>query len=478
MQRLSLALVLACFSLLSCSTEEEPEVNPTPSEPALLTGVFLDSPVEGLIYKTNTQEGITNSAGEFQFEEGETVSFFVGAVKIGEAKGENTITPIDIAVTPNANINTSEVKNIAAFLQTFDADKEPENGIQISDEAVEAMSLTEIDFRNPIIQLLGELVMEINMNTLADLEVVFPEEATNHLAQSLELDYEMSGLEGGAFFHIVESWETRTRNVHWIHEFDSEGKISKSKAFEKYPWRPLLSYSYSDYNTNGFPEFFTGDHLRADGSSGFTLNYYFSYEENSKIESFSYSPSSMSDSDLYVWKIDAIDEERRVTEVSIFEQGTSTGSTLYEFDDLNNSNKILIYVNGTSEPKTIEELVFTEFGSLAIKKMYDGSRLTQLTNRHYREDYTPEKEVRIDYRDSLPDIKTIEFKDENGQINRIEKYAADVLFELFERLEDGSSTNTVYNIEDGSYYIEYRDANNQKYKTEYYDADGNLLSTE
>ena len=46
-----------------------------PAVPGTNTGVFLDSAVEGLDYRTATQTGVTGAGGIFRYAEGETVTF-------------------------------------------------------------------------------------------------------------------------------------------------------------------------------------------------------------------------------------------------------------------------------------------------------------------------------------------------------------------------------------------------------------------
>jgi len=54
-----------------------------------LQGIFLDSPVQGLEYQTRTQSGITNEKGEFNYLEGETVTFLVGGFGAGDRSRES-----------------------------------------------------------------------------------------------------------------------------------------------------------------------------------------------------------------------------------------------------------------------------------------------------------------------------------------------------------------------------------------------------
>lgn len=64
-------------------------------------GVFLDSKVDGLFYKTNTQSGLTNNGGEYKYLDGEIVEFYIGdsqdGLKIGSSSVKNILTPIDLS---------------------------------------------------------------------------------------------------------------------------------------------------------------------------------------------------------------------------------------------------------------------------------------------------------------------------------------------------------------------------------------------
>ena len=55
--------------------------------PSVLTGVLLDSPVEGVTFQTATQSGITNNLGEFKYIKDEMVTFSVGGIVLGTVTG-------------------------------------------------------------------------------------------------------------------------------------------------------------------------------------------------------------------------------------------------------------------------------------------------------------------------------------------------------------------------------------------------------
>lgn len=255
MKRNLLFLAFLFFIIIACSKDgsEESEV-----EPGTKTGVFIDSVVEGLYYETETHSGYTDENGNFNYEEGETVTFYVGDIKLGSAPAAAEISPISIASTPDADINTLEVKNIAAFLQTLDEDGDPENGIQISQEVSNAISGLKIDFTQPIIQILGEISLELFETTGISLEIVYPERAALHLSGTLNLEYIPADLFTYNFLPTFINYFGIDRHssyangasvaLNWIHEFDSEGTLIKSTSYEKYPSRILSEYYFSNFD--------------------------------------------------------------------------------------------------------------------------------------------------------------------------------------------------------------------------------------
>jgi hypothetical protein len=94
-----------------------------------LTGVLVDSPVGGLDYATATRKGKTNTKGEFQYLQGETVTFSIGNIQLPSVLANSTITPLNMANT--SDINHQIVSNILVLLQSLDEDGDPSNGITI-----------------------------------------------------------------------------------------------------------------------------------------------------------------------------------------------------------------------------------------------------------------------------------------------------------------------------------------------------------
>jgi hypothetical protein len=141
-------MVLGMIVLISCgggggaSSEGGGQKGNSP-----IAAQFVDSYVQGLQYKTATQNGTTNANGTFYYLSGETVSFYVGDILIGSmlVNGKEIITPFDLV--PGAkNIDDPVIGNILRFLITLDDNSNPDDGINIlPDVSALAMGLS-LDF--------------------------------------------------------------------------------------------------------------------------------------------------------------------------------------------------------------------------------------------------------------------------------------------------------------------------------------------
>jgi hypothetical protein len=113
------------------------------------TGVFTDSPVQGLRYVSGTLSGVTDSKGTFQYEKGQTVSFYVGDILIGQANGQAVLTPVNLVSGATDQTNPT-VSNIAQFLQSLDDDGNPANGITITSQESTLAAGDSVNFNQSI----------------------------------------------------------------------------------------------------------------------------------------------------------------------------------------------------------------------------------------------------------------------------------------------------------------------------------------
>lgn len=98
----------------------------------ILNGVFKDSNVSGLSYKSEDEIGMTNKQGRFSYVEGKNVTFSIGKVDLGSGLGQSVMTPLDLV--ENGSLTSPEVINRVRFLMMLDKDNKPSNGIDISSQ--------------------------------------------------------------------------------------------------------------------------------------------------------------------------------------------------------------------------------------------------------------------------------------------------------------------------------------------------------
>ncbi|MFM7255364.1 MAG: hypothetical protein ACKO3C_06855, partial [Betaproteobacteria bacterium] len=111
--------VAALLGLAGCS-----------DNPPLSTGRFVDAPVAGLNYTGSTGvTGVTGSDGSFAYEEGSEISLAAAGVVFPRVAAAALLTPLDLAGAASAD--DAGAVAIARFIQSLDADGNPDNGIVV-----------------------------------------------------------------------------------------------------------------------------------------------------------------------------------------------------------------------------------------------------------------------------------------------------------------------------------------------------------
>jgi len=138
-------------------------------------GYFLDSPVEGLQYRTigDDWKGLTDPQGMFYYQGSDAITFFLGGVVLGSTTPKHIITPVDLGGVA-ANTASTKVINIAQFLQSLDDDLNPNNGIRISQDVREALAGITVDFTKD--DLNNDAGVQEMFDRLNDMGI-YPEEA-------------------------------------------------------------------------------------------------------------------------------------------------------------------------------------------------------------------------------------------------------------------------------------------------------------
>jgi len=164
---LYLNVVLSVFllTLLGCGGSDNKPISNSAAEPisddasGMLKGVFVDSPVTGLGYSTSSGFiGKTNLAGEFEYVAGDTITFLLGEIVLGEVLGGAKITPFDLvgfelpgedvsigdfigslalAETTNSATAFERGLNLLILLQSLDVNNDAGDGIEIGEAVFE-----------------------------------------------------------------------------------------------------------------------------------------------------------------------------------------------------------------------------------------------------------------------------------------------------------------------------------------------------
>ncbi len=128
--RLLLLLSSLSLTLAGCGgSESSQEEGGASGVKTLKSGIFLDSRVANINYKTESQTGTTNIHGEFNYYSGESITFSIGDLELPKVKAGGIITPMTLA--GSASIYNQTATNIAILLQSLDEDGVLSGGITI-----------------------------------------------------------------------------------------------------------------------------------------------------------------------------------------------------------------------------------------------------------------------------------------------------------------------------------------------------------
>ena len=170
------------------------------SEGMVLTGVFVDSAVEGATYATLTQSGTTNAEGEFSYLAGEQVTFSIGNAQLPAVAAASQITPVDIAAS--SATPAAMTTNIARLLQSLDQDGNPDNGITISADAAVSASQLNFDVSVEEFENNAEVINLVANSGSVNTSLISAEEANSHLNSTLGND---------ATSNVVDTWDITYR---------------------------------------------------------------------------------------------------------------------------------------------------------------------------------------------------------------------------------------------------------------------------
>ena len=209
-----LGLILMPFAVaISGCAVEESDIN---------SGLFVDAPVEGLMFESGSLIGRTDAEGRFYYETGQDITFSIEDVVIATIEPKDFVAPFDL-VSSTAFVSDTETTNISRLIQSLDEDGDPDNGITIS-EITRAdfqvfTSLTPLDFSSAGFGAISSLFA----GAIGDLRS--PVAAQTHLLASLSqygrLSIDLINLGDGftagmqsSIIEIPDVTDTATVNLH------------------------------------------------------------------------------------------------------------------------------------------------------------------------------------------------------------------------------------------------------------------------
>jgi hypothetical protein len=211
-------ITTVCLSLLGCGggSSDPDTTNPIDSNNAVLTGVFVDSAVQGVSYSTATQSGTTNAQGQFNYMAGEQVTFSIGSTQLPAVAAAPQVSPVDMGAG-----NTATTTNIARLLQSLDSDGNPDNGITIP--ATAAATAATINFNVSENEFANDpAVINLVANSGSTTTTLISAEAANtHLNETLGNSaggnqpdtsaFNVNVLMAGSPWYAIRNFESRGR---------------------------------------------------------------------------------------------------------------------------------------------------------------------------------------------------------------------------------------------------------------------------
>lgn len=167
-----------------------------------VTGVFVDSTVEGLGYEcgSSTTRKFTNAAGEFTCDAGDEVRFYLGEILLGSVEVTRDTEVVTPVMLTGADLNdltsfvygdgelseeASSSLAMSAILQALDSDGDPDNGITLDEDILASLDEAgDWDYSDESAQPVVDDILAL----LDDEEIEVPdvEEALEHLLENAE----------------------------------------------------------------------------------------------------------------------------------------------------------------------------------------------------------------------------------------------------------------------------------------------------
>ncbi|MDQ7066644.1 MAG: hypothetical protein Q9M40_00785 [Sulfurimonas sp.] len=151
----TLSIAMLSLGIVSCSNSGS---NSTLAGTQTLTGQFIDSPVAGLAFTTNSSSGVTDTDGKLEYNSGETCTFLIGDLELGSMLCAPIMSPYNLGGTTNFIAPTQKTTNIARILQSLNTNADANISIVLNPNVAANFDGTDINISSA----------DLNMTLIAD----------------------------------------------------------------------------------------------------------------------------------------------------------------------------------------------------------------------------------------------------------------------------------------------------------------------
>ena len=223
-QRWSALLFVTTLSitLLGCGGDSDGGTGPGET---VLSGIFLDAVVQGLTFQAGDNDpGTTGQVGSFEYVQGEPITFSMGGAELGTLNsGSTVITPFDFPVP----------ENVARFIQSFDSDLDPSNGINLvgSESTLFNVSVPSSVFENPDRASFETDPALVNALQVSGRTLIDATTAMNNLQSGTDNSFAVSELAGQVFALSVGLHPIDALGFVLFHALESPGARGSTGEF-------------------------------------------------------------------------------------------------------------------------------------------------------------------------------------------------------------------------------------------------------
>lgn len=198
------------------------EDNDNDNAKSSITGMLLDSPVEGVRYAAGNYSGTTDRNGQFQCKPGESVTFFLGNLELGSAGCQKIITPIELS--GSSSVHDLPALNMARLLQSLDEDGNATNGLNIPALTASIPPGSTIDFSLGHTDFEAQPIVQTLLSDVAGMaELRDSCQAGLHLKRSLA---EAGVLEPDSFLPVCPEVRAAVKVVDGLQQTASETEVA------------------------------------------------------------------------------------------------------------------------------------------------------------------------------------------------------------------------------------------------------------